>query len=325
MPEYRERRAGEPGRRPEPVARDGSPRRELAYWLRGAVEDHGGPTLERILRGLPDEVRLSRSALGKALRGDTFGDLPLVLGVLRAVGADEGELEAWTSYWTSLDDLETRRRQGEQVVAPAPPWSGPDGTRPADAIPVDATPVEPVPDEARSGPAPDGPRSRSRRPWLLVALGLLLGCALTLAALGLYRGIAPAAAGEAPAGATIITPDTTFAPRTFRMAGSYHDLPSGTLLWVSTFDPGTLRFFPQEKPCVTRGDGTFDCGQYYLGKQEAPDSTTYRIDVLVADAGASNALLQYQIDKGGPDGPNPGLAALPAGTTTISMRFYTRV
>ena len=317
MPDYRERRAGEPGRRPEPVARDGSPRRELAYWLRGAVEDHGGATLDRILRALPDEARLSRSALGKALRGDTFGDLALVLGVLRAVGAEEAELEEWRSYWAVLDRLEQRRRQGEQVVAPAPQWAdpGPPG-------PDDAPPAAPGPDEARPDPAPARP---SRRTWLLVGLGLLLGCTLTLAALGLYRGTAPAAAGEGPAGATIITPDTTFAPKTFRMAGSYHDLPAGTLLWVSTFDPGTQRFFPQEKPCVTRGDGTFDCGQYYLGKQEAPDSTTYRIDVLVADAGGSNALLQYQIDKGGPDGPNPGLAALPPGTTTIAMRLYTRV
>lgn len=182
MPEYRDRRAGEPGRRPEPVARDGSPRRELAYWLRGAVEDHGGPTLDRILRGLPDEVRLSRSALGKALRGDTFGDLPLVLGVLRAVGADEAELEAWTGH-----DHHARH----DVRAP--------------------------------------------------------------------------------------------------------DLPDGRVV---------------PRPPL---------------KQEAPDSTTYRIDVLVADAGASNALLQYQIDKGGPDGPNAGLAAPPAGATTISMRLYTRV
>ncbi|MFC5060958.1 hypothetical protein [Actinomycetospora atypica] len=320
MPDYRERRAGEPGRRPEPVARDGSPRRELAYWLRGAVEDHGGATLDRILRALPDEARLSRSALGKALRGDTFGDLALVLGVLRAVGADEAELEAWRSYWASLDDLESRRRRGEQVVAPEPPWAGagPPG------------PDEPRPDEptaAASGPPADpsvDPAGRPRRSWLLVGVGLLLGCALTLAALAFSRGVTSAAATEGPAGATIITPATTTVPRTFRVAGSSHDLPPGTLLWATTFDPGTGRFFPQDKPCVTRADGTFDCGQYYLGVQDAPDTATYRIDVFVADAGASNALLQYQIDKGGPDGPNPGIATLPTGTSTIFTRSYTR-
>ncbi|MEJ2866933.1 hypothetical protein WCD74_04095 [Actinomycetospora sp. OC33-EN08] len=298
-------RQGEPGRRPAPVERNGSPRRELAYWLRATLSEHGEPTLDTIQRRFPDDVRLSRSALAKALRGETFADLPLVRAVLRAAEVGDDDLAAWSAYWRHLHDLEIRRRQGEEVTADPPPWA---------TVPETADAPAGV-----AGPAPAS--SRRRVPVALVAVvSLLLGAALALGVVALVNRPGP----TEPAAATVLDPVTSAVPKTFRLAGNYNGLPESTLLWATTFDPGTGRFFPQDKPCVTRTDETFDCGQYYLGRQFDPDTDPYRIDLFVADAGASNALLQYQIDKGGPDGPNPGLAALPVGATVIGSRLYRR-
>jgi hypothetical protein len=156
---------------------------------------------------------------------------------------------------------------------------------------------------------------------LVAVLSLLLGVGLALGAVAV-ASYDPAS--SEPPEATVLGPVTTTVPKTFRLVGSSRSLPDGTLLWASTFDPGTGRFFPQDKPCLVRNDGTFDCGQYYLGRQFAPDADRYRVDLFVADSDASNDLLQYQIDKGGPDGPNPGIVALPVGTTVIGDRWYTR-
>ncbi|WP_433802401.1 hypothetical protein [Actinomycetospora sp. CA-084318] len=302
-------RRGEPGRRPTRVERDGTPRRELAHWLRATLTELGEPTLDTILARFPDDVRLSRSALAKALRGETFPDLPLVRAVLRAAGADDDEVESWSVYWAHLHVLETRRRTGEAVTATPPPWA------------AEATPEPPAPAPVAPAPVPVPAPSRRRVPVALVAVvSLLVGAGLALATVALTTWSGP----REPAAATILDPVTTTVPKTFRMGGNYNGLPDGTLLWATTFDFGTGRFFPQDKPCVTRADETFDCGQYYLGRQFDPDTARYRIDLFFADAGASNALLQYQIDKGGPDGPNPGMAQLPAGTTIIGTRTYTR-
>ncbi len=310
-------RQGEPGRRPAPVPRDGSPRRELAHWLRRSLAEHGEPTLEAMLRGLPDEVRLSRSALAKALRGETFAYLPLVQAVLRTAGAPEREVEAWTAYWHELDDLEQRRRRNEPVTAHPPAW----------ATTAGPSVEEPPPDDAGEAPGPAGDSDPSRRrvPVALVAVvSLLLGAALALGVVALSHASASADQPSGPPSATVLDPVTSTVPKTFRLVGSSRDLAPGTLLWATTFDPGTARYFPQDKPCLVRPDGTFDCGQYYLGRQFDPDTASYRIDLFVADSAASNALLQYQIDKGGPDGPNPGITALPAGTRVVGGRWYTR-
>jgi hypothetical protein len=266
-----------------------------------------------MLRGLPDEVRLSRSALAKALRGDTFAYLPLVRAVLRTAGADEDEVAAWTAYWHELDGLEQRRRRNETVTAHPPPWAG------------SSAPVAASPSSSEVGPEPPPPApepSRRRVPVALVAGGALVaGVVLALLSVALWSGrIGPSES----ASATVLAPVTTTVPKTFRLVGSSRDITDGRLLWAATFDPGTGRFFPQDKPCLVRTDGTFDCGQYYLGRQFDPDTDRYRIDLFVADSDASNALLQYQIDKGGPDGPNPGIPTLPAGTTVVGDRWFTR-
>ncbi|MDL5160009.1 hypothetical protein [Actinomycetospora termitidis] len=308
------RRAGEPGRRPAPVERDGTPRRELAHWLRRALAEHGEPTLETMLRGLPDDARLSRSALAKALRGETFPELPLVRSVLRTAGADDAEIEAWAEYWHHLDRLEKRRRQGEAVVATPPRWIEGDPA-PEPAPVVEEPPADPAPEPVRPS------RRRVGRGWLVAVGSAVVGAGLTLLVVALVEGrLGP----SEPSAATVLDPVTSSVPKTFRLVGNYNGLPEGTLLWATTFDPGTGRYFPQDKPCVTRDDESFDCGQYYLGRQFAPDTDPYRVDLFVADSGASNSLLQYQIDKGGPDGPNPGLTALPPGTTVIGTRTYRR-
>lgn len=305
-------RQGEPGRRPAPVPRDGSPRRELAHWLRRSLAAHGEPTLEAMLTGMPDEVRLSRSALAKALRGETFAYLPLVRAVLRTAGADEDEVARWSAYWHELDALEQRRRRNEPVTAHPPPWA-------AEVAPEE---VPAAVEESGTADAPAPVASRRRVPVALVAVvSLLLGAGLALGAVAL---VARADEPSEPPVAAVLDPVTTTVPKTFRLVGSSRGLRDGTLLWATTFDPGTARYFPQDKPCLVRADGTFDCGQYYLGRQFAPDTDRYRIDLFVADSDASNALLQYQIDKGGPDGPNPGISALPPGTTVIGDRWYTR-
>ncbi|WP_018335426.1 hypothetical protein [Actinomycetospora chiangmaiensis] len=304
-------RQGEPGRRPVPVPRDGSPRRELAHWLRRSLAAHGEPTLEAMLTGMPDEVRLSRSALAKALRGETFAYLPLVQAVLRTAGADEAEVAAWTTYWHELDDLEQRRRRNEPVTAYPPPWA------------VAVAPQEvPAPPEADRDEVAAAPAPRRRLPMAVVAVvSLLLGVALALGGVAL---VARASEPSQPPSATVLDPVTSTVPKTFRLVGSSRNLRDGTLLWATTYDPGTNRYFPQDKPCLVRPDDTFDCGQYYLGRQFDPDTAPYRIDLFVADSDASNALLQYQIDKGGPDGANPGVPALPPGTTVIGGRWYAR-
>lgn len=311
-------RQGEPGRRPAPVPRDGSPRRELAHWLRRSLTEHGEPTLEAMLRGLPDEVRLSRSALAKALRGDTFAYLPLVRAVLRTAGAGDAEIAAWTTYWHELDGLEQRRRRNEAVTAHPPPWAATAEPVTTEAVPEPGSTPEPAPE-------PSTESSRRRVPVALVAVAsLLLGAALALGAVALADSRPTAQAAPGPASATVLDPVTTTVPKTFRLVGSSRNITDGRLLWAATFDPGTGRFFPQDKPCLVRPDGTFDCGQYYLGRQFAPDTDPYRIDLFLADSDASNALLQYQIDKGGPDGANPGIVTLPPGTTVIGGRSYTR-
>ncbi|MFF4909991.1 helix-turn-helix domain-containing protein [Streptomyces sp. NPDC001260] len=188
--------------RPEQdLVRDGTPLRELAFWLRD-LRAGSGLTYAR----LAARSGYSISTLQEAAAGRRLPTLAVTLAFARACGADQ---EAWQRYWTQV----RRALDSGSTVAPAPPWDaelprlddlrradGPSGTddpRHADGTqpPSETDELGSLPQAGSPGSPPDGtPRSKEARTVRIAAASGLL-----LVALGLTGGLWLALSPDPPA------------------------------------------------------------------------------------------------------------------------------
>lgn len=183
---------GERMARPEQrLVRDGTPLRELAFWLRD-VRAGSGLTYAR----LAARSGYSVSTLQEAAAGRRLPTLAVTLAFAQACGADQ---EAWQRYWTEV----RRAVDSGSAVAPAPPW---ESSRPVDAgredgpVRSDASlrsdGTEPAPATDELGPSqPAGiPRSKGARTVRIAAASGLL-----LVAVGVPGGLWLALSPDPPA------------------------------------------------------------------------------------------------------------------------------
>lgn len=129
--------------------RDGSPARELAFWLRQVRADAGLTYAQ-----LAAKTDYSISTLQEAASGKRLPTLPVTLAFAGACGADVGE---WREYWTDL----SRARAAGDGSATAPKW--------ARQLPLEA-PAEPEPPKELEPPEEDG----TRRVWPYWTIALFL-------------------------------------------------------------------------------------------------------------------------------------------------------
>ena len=102
--------------RPEvELVRDGSPAREIAFWLRD-LRNRSGLTYEQLAR----RTKYSISTLQEAASGRRLPTLNVTVAIVNACDGDEAE---WRSYWAQLKrvaDLQPPAGLSEAVL---PPWA----------------------------------------------------------------------------------------------------------------------------------------------------------------------------------------------------------
>jgi hypothetical protein len=108
----------------QPLDRDGSPTRELAYWLRD-VRRQSGLTVDQLVR---------RTGFSSSTLYDAFGgkQLPSQRVTLSIVEACDGDDEAWRSYWAQVRRALDRDAPDGLDRAVIPPWAAP-ATPPGDS------------------------------------------------------------------------------------------------------------------------------------------------------------------------------------------------
>lgn len=123
--------------------------------------------------------------------------------------------------------------------------------------------------------------------------------------------------------AVIVSPADVVVQRTLPLFGTYNELPPDTLVWAVTQDMSNNRLYPQDKAC-TVSQGNFNCGTYYVGPDQGGIGSKYKIIIVSAPAKAADTFAQYQIQKGGPMGANPGLDSLPDSVTFLTSKEVVR-
>jgi transcriptional regulator with XRE-family HTH domain len=159
--------------RPEvPLERDGSPERELAYWLR-YLRRQSGLTYRQIAQ----QTSYSVSALQEAAAGRRLPTLEITLAIVEAC---RGDAHAWGVYWRHLKRVTwdpTAVRIGENL---APPWAAmhptEDGGGREEPASADGPPGM-IPEADRHWPAW---RYRRQLAWALPAAGGTLTAILIL-------------------------------------------------------------------------------------------------------------------------------------------------
>ncbi|MEV6839615.1 helix-turn-helix transcriptional regulator [Streptomyces sp. NPDC051133] len=179
--------------RPEQrLVRDGTPLRELAFWLRDLRTGTGLTYAQLAARS-----GYSVSTLQEAAAGRRLPTLAVTLAFARACGADQG---AWQRFWT-----EVRRAVDTGAPAPAPSWStgtadrrerGRPGERGRDE--GQGRPEAPYPREELRPPQPPGtPRPKATRTTRTVRVAAASGL-LLLVAVGVPGGFWLASAPDRP-------------------------------------------------------------------------------------------------------------------------------
>lgn len=102
------------GRPERALERDGSPARELAFWLRD-LRNRSGLTYDQLAR----LTRFSTSTLQEALSGRRLATLQVTLAVVEAC---QGDIEAWRSYWAQLRRATDPDVPAGARLSVAPPW-----------------------------------------------------------------------------------------------------------------------------------------------------------------------------------------------------------
>jgi transcriptional regulator with XRE-family HTH domain len=103
------------GRPQEPLERDGSPVRELAFWLRD-LRNRSGLTYEK----LGKNAHYATSTVQEAAAGRR---LPTHRVVMAFVKACDGDLEAWHAYWTQIRRVLDRDAPHDLSKSLMPPWA----------------------------------------------------------------------------------------------------------------------------------------------------------------------------------------------------------
>ena len=121
------------GRPQEPLDRDGSPVREFAFWLRD-LRNRSGLTYDKISK----ITHYGTSTLQAAASGER---LPTLKVVVAFVMACNGDVEAWTAYWTQLRRILDPDAPSDAALSATPPWAGSNGSN------VTELPAPPAPDD----------------------------------------------------------------------------------------------------------------------------------------------------------------------------------
>ncbi|MCH0571075.1 helix-turn-helix domain-containing protein [Streptomyces sp. MUM 136J] len=171
--------------RPEQrLVRDGTPLRELAFWLRDLRTGTGLTYAQLAVRS-----GYSVSTLQEAAAGRRLPTLAVTLAFARACGADQG---AWQCFWTEV----RRAVDTGASVAPVPPWSAGTVGRPEQGRTgePDRPEGQGRPDES-GAPRPAGKRRPkvTRTARIAAASGLLL-----LVAVGVPGGLWLASTPDRP-------------------------------------------------------------------------------------------------------------------------------
>jgi Helix-turn-helix domain len=103
------------GRPQEPLERDGSPVRELAFWLRD-LRNRSGLTYEK----LGKNAHYATSTVQEAAAGRR---LPTHRVVMAFVQACDGDLEAWHAYWTQIRRILDRDAPRDLSKSIMPSWA----------------------------------------------------------------------------------------------------------------------------------------------------------------------------------------------------------
>lgn len=170
------------GRKEVPLARDGSPIAEFAFWLRD-LRNAAGLTYEQLAKSTSYAV----STLQDACAGRRLPSQRLTLAVVEAC---DGDIERWQEYWAQIKRaLDPAAPNSELAVAP--PWRlGELSTPPAQPVGSLTHPVEPptqgksrdpqaVPEVMALSVSARGPRLRTVAALLAVA-GVAVATAVLL-------------------------------------------------------------------------------------------------------------------------------------------------
>jgi Helix-turn-helix domain len=127
-----QREWGTMGRPEGPLDRDGSPRREFAFWLRD-LRRRSGLTYEQ----LAGRAHYATSTVQAAADGRRLPTLRVTLSFVAACGGDQ---PAWREYWTRISRMLDPSAPDGVGRSVSPPWLT---TLPAPAVPAPAAPADP--------------------------------------------------------------------------------------------------------------------------------------------------------------------------------------
>lgn len=108
------------GRPQSPLERDGSPRREFAFWMRD-LRARSGLTYEQLAR----ISNYATSTMQDAAAGQRLPTLPVVRAFVRACGGDEA---AWERYWIQIRRIIDPDTPHDISRSVEPPWVDAAGT-----------------------------------------------------------------------------------------------------------------------------------------------------------------------------------------------------
>lgn len=133
------------GRPEEPLDRDGSPVRELAFWLRDLRHGSG-----LTYQSLAQAAHYATSTMQAAAAGRRLPTLKVTIGFVTACGGDQ---EAWRAYWKRVKralDADWPAAAGQRVE---PPWASASPSRATDTAQLGNGGSQPAVDAQA---APDG-------------------------------------------------------------------------------------------------------------------------------------------------------------------------
>jgi hypothetical protein len=145
---------------------------------------------------------------------------------------------------------------------------------------------------------------------LVVALGIRLGKPAE-------KSVEPS--GSPTLSVTFATPtDKSIVPPVVPTTGVVRGLAPNTTFWIGASASDDPRWHPQDTPCLVGLNGTWDCGDLFIGNP--PDAgRRFRIYAIVADDQATAALRLYgQRNKNEP-GAYKGLITLPRGAQVSDL------
>lgn len=153
-------------RNEQPLERDGSPVRELAYWLRDA-RNQSGLTVDQ----LKSRTGYSNSTLYDAFSGKRLPTRQVTLAIVQACDED---VDAWRTYWAQVRRATDRDVPEADRKLVIPPWAEPIMTRSGEVAGGQTVESE------HAATAPGEARTTRRRlltwglPAIVVAAGVLI-------------------------------------------------------------------------------------------------------------------------------------------------------